>query len=331
MFLVVFQVVRSIICYFNRSRTLSIVFGEFFGKAFAQFTGRELTSKQNRYSLQLYTSVVMTCCATRTTTSAKNKIACTPLKVPIEINRFRSSFTYNDVRARSLNYVYKYIVVYLKEWILLFSGRKSKPNGVSYTIFVRTEIHKETIFPDDRKNGKFGITVSPAISCWNVRAFPGYLCAAHWCMRHYMVYIMCIRIDWTIYAKTTTSKSSVPPSLLYGYRLYPYCVTIFERLQWKKKLSKNFIFYMWVTNHNLVMDYTKWNVYGIDTITIISMTQLTTESNLITETHLVMTIITINRYAMSYMMKVFFFKLKIIYTAQRQFCALVSLRPADTF
>lgn len=71
---------------------------------------------------------------------------CTPLKMPIEINRFRSSFTYNDVRASLLNYVYTYIAVYLKEWILLFSGRKSKPNGVSYTIFLRTGIHKETIF-----------------------------------------------------------------------------------------------------------------------------------------------------------------------------------------
>lgn len=170
--------------------------------------------------------------------------------------------------------------VYLKEWILLFSGRKSKPNGVSYTIFVRTGIHKETIFPDNRKNGKFWITVSPAMSCWNVRAFPGYLCAAHWCMRYYMLYIMCIRIDWTIYAKTTTSKSSAPPSLLYGYRLYPYYVTIFARLQWKKKFPKT-LYFKYRSQITIVMNY-------INKITIISMTQLTIESNLITETrHLV--------------------------------------------
>lgn len=167
---------------------------------------------------------------------------CTPFKMPIEINRFRSSFTYADVRARLLNYVYTYIVVYLKEWIFLFSERKSKPNGVSNTIFVRTGIHKETISPDDRKNGKFGITVSPAMSCWNVRAFPGYLCAAHWCMRYYMLYIMCIWIDWTIYSKTTTSKSSAPPSLLYCYIHTALRLFVIRASAVKIKMSKNFIF-----------------------------------------------------------------------------------------
>lgn len=76
---------------------------------------------------------------------------------------------------------------------------------------------------------------------------------------------------------------------------------IFARLQWKKTS-----YFKYGSQLTIVVDYTKCNVYGIDIITIISMTQLTTESNLITETHLVMKI-TINRYTtMSYTITVFF-------------------------